>query len=123
MASTDRAFHRFQGSLSQFYYKLYRLTVTSSASYQFKCSGPFGTVGYLYKDNFIATSPKERLITKTDRGGSKHQFQFTIQLQAGETYYLVVSTVRPEQTGYITVIVRGQTSVDLLPMDGNRSHF
>ncbi|CAF5077921.1 unnamed protein product, partial [Rotaria sp. Silwood1] len=51
------------------------------------------------------------LLVQNDDSGGNSQFQFTINLQAGTTYFLVVTTYSPNVAAAFSVVVSGPASV------------
>ena len=71
------------------------------------------TYGYLYYPTFNETFPSSNVITEDDDSSGNTQFLLNYTLDAGQKYYVIVTTYSPGVNGIFTLIVRGPTSVNL----------
>ncbi|CAF4065660.1 unnamed protein product, partial [Rotaria sp. Silwood1] len=56
-------------------------------------------------------SPSSNLLVQDDESGGNSQFQFAVNLEAGATYILVVTTYSPSVTGAFSICVTGPNRV------------
>ena len=76
----------------------YVFTPTESGSYTFYSSGDADIYGYLYDSNFVK-------LGHNDDGGDGGNFSIFYQLEAGNTYYLMVRLYSDSDTGSFNVTV------------------
>ena len=77
---------------------VYTFTPEASGTYMFSASGYYDTYGYLYDSNLVE-------LDHNDDDGDGSNFSISYQLEAGNTYYLIVRMCYSSQTGSFTVTV------------------
>jgi hypothetical protein len=74
-----------------------------TGTYDIWSTGSIDTYGYIYTGKFDPTSPSINLLTSDDDSGSGRQFRLRVDLHAGTTYTLVVTTFGSLQTGAFSI--------------------
>jgi hypothetical protein len=98
---------------SDYYYEAIRINVAMSGYYSLRSNSNVDTAGYIYKEKFNTISPLENLLTENDNSCGGRQFKFTLNLQVGTTYILVVTTSLAEKTGRFSILASGPSTVSL----------
>lgn len=102
---------------SSYYYELVQLTSSTAETYIFSSAdNTIDLVGCLYKDRFISTSASDNLVICDEQAGNENRFLFTASLDAGRTYFLVITTVLPERIGSFTAAITGSASLTSSPV-------
>ena len=123
LASTDPIYQQFAGHFSKYYYKLFQITVRNSSIYTCSIKSRIKTIGYMYKNIFDVSSPSSHLLTEDRITNSNQQYPFQKYLEAGSTYYLLVTTRLPRKFGAFSITVSGPTlaMVELVQCKSNFS--
>jgi hypothetical protein len=90
------------------------MRVYESGNYTIQTRSYIDTYGCFYNGTFSAFDPLLNLAVSNDDGSEGDQFQFTVFLTAGSTYFIVVTTYSENVVGEFTVLVNGTESVDLI---------
>jgi len=74
-----------------------------TGTYDIWCTSSIDTYGYIYTRKFDPTSPSINLLKSDDQGNGGNQFRIHVDLQAGTTYTLVVTTFGSLVTGAFSI--------------------
>ena len=116
--SLNRDLYQRPNVSGAFAYDRFSITTESSGTFTFRTNSSIDTYGYLYSPSFNATLPSLNLIEKDDDSAGRQQFLIEHTLEAGQRYYLVVTTYAPYGFGPFKLIVNGPTSVNLTHIPG-----
>lgn len=87
------------------------MKVVTSGWYILFSSTRIKASGYLYKEHFNPSEPKEKSLAENSGGCLGGQFRLVSNLQSDVMYVLVVTTVQPENTGEFTIYATGLNEV------------
>ena len=96
-----------------FFYGRFTLSTQTSGTYLIRTNGSLNTYGYLYTAAFDKTSPSASLIAQNDDSAGDGQFRISSELVAGQTYEVIVTTLSPYLLGPYTLLILGETTVNL----------
>ncbi|CAF4456529.1 unnamed protein product, partial [Rotaria magnacalcarata] len=71
------------------------------------------TIGYLYENSFVASTPLLNLLLYNYDTGGPVKFGFTYYLSSGITYILVVTTSSTDVTGAFSILASGPSEFTL----------
>lgn len=104
LTSSDPKYTRYLGSSSNYYYKVFPFTPSTSGNVTFEItSGTFDTYLFLYTGSFNASAPSTNLTVYDDDSGDGLLSKFIANVNAGTTYYVVVSSYNTLSTGNFTL--------------------
>jgi hypothetical protein len=89
------------------YYQLIQVIAEKSGDYTFQSTSAINLYVYFYKNNFNVYNPSLNVIASDDNSGGNGQFLFTVSLQAGVEYILLVTTYNAYVTGSYTITASG----------------
>jgi len=112
LSSSSSTFTR-SGASGMFYFEAIQISVTTTGTYIFQSGSNFDDYGYLYQTSFNPSNPGSNIVTSDDDSGGSSRFRFSITLQAGTTYILIITTYNSDATGSISVTVSGPARVTL----------
>jgi hypothetical protein len=87
--------------------------VVTAGFYSFSDKSNVDLYGYIYKDNFNPLNPFENIHLQNGFNCFGRHFRLTPNLQIGNTYILVVTTVYPKETGAFSIFVSGPENASL----------
>lgn len=97
-----------QGSYSgTYYYEAIHVTASTTGTYIIQSYSSMDTYGFIYTGTFDPSNTPSNLFMYNDDGAGNNQFQFTVILEAGMTYILVVSTFGQYATGAFSITAKG----------------
>jgi hypothetical protein len=99
--------------LSNHFYEAIQLNVVETNYYSLRSNSSIDTHGSIYKNKFNPVDPSENFLLQNDDSCGGVQFELIVDLQAGTTYVLVVSTSLPNVTGAFSMVVSGPNNVSL----------
>ena len=111
--SLSRDLYQRPNVTDAFAYDRFSITTDFSGTFTFPTNSPIDTYGYLYSPSFNATLPSLNLIENDDDSAGHQQFLIEQTLEAGQRYYLVITTYAPYGFGPFQLIINGPTSVNL----------
>ena len=115
LSSSSQRFSRPGGDASHnYYYQAIKVTTCIDAIFIFTSSSSIDAYGHLYMNSFDPSNPSPDLVISNDDDAGIGQFQISINLQSETTYFLVVTTFRPDVTGNFSVSVTGPAAVNLI---------
>ena len=117
LAEDSPQFTRYLYSEGNFYYELLQVDVTSPGAYTFGSSSSIDTFGLFYNNTFDPSHPETNLAAFDDDSDGSLQFEFTVDLDAGSTYYLVPTTYAPDTLAPFNLFVTGVAEVTLIPLN------
>ncbi|CAF4146022.1 unnamed protein product [Adineta steineri] len=100
-------------SESSSYYEAIQVNVFRSGLYTFLSKSNMDTYGAIYENYFNPSNPLENQLLYNDDSVFGRQFKFTIALETGTTYILIVTTKDPYAAGAFSIFVSGPDNVDL----------
>jgi hypothetical protein len=113
--SSSQAFFRPDGVTDRYYYlQAIEVSVSTAGTYVFMSQSNFDPIGYFYDSPFDPSNPLTNLITEDDDDGDGFlEFRIEVDLQAGRTYVLVVTSHLSAITGNFVISARGPALVGL----------
>jgi hypothetical protein len=114
LTTSSQIFYRPQSLTNDYhYFQAIQVTVSVNGIYIFDSNSTADTRGYFYQNSFDPSVPTTNLVTDNDDGGGMLQFRIRVNLQAGTTYILVVTTHRQYVTGTFSVSAAGPSIATL----------
>ncbi|UJR19518.1 hypothetical protein I4U23_022648 [Adineta vaga] len=122
LSSSSQIFYRPEGHKDKFYYlQAIEFSISTAGIYTFTSDSMFDTIGYFYDSPFDPFNPLMNLITEDDDSGDGFQFLIEVNLEAGRTYVLVLTTHSGLVTGNFSVSAVGPASINLISIMASTS--
>jgi len=103
---------------SIFYYKSIPISITTSGYYLIESNSTFNLYGSMYEVFFNPSNPSVNLLQENEVDHSfNQQFLFNVSLTSSTQYFLVVTTIDPQDIGSFFIILTGSSLVNFAETD------
>lgn len=116
LTSDNPTYVRPDNPFGKFYYVALEIPITTPDAYTFRISSSTKIAGYLYNGQFFPRIPSANPYVQIKEIGATNLLSADIDLTAGRTYTLVITTQTAFDTGSFTIDVSGPISVKFVPV-------